>query len=420
MISTGKDRLIVSLVFAVSGILLPGGCSGPRGVWRERSANPADAPPPAGSASYRPADAPRRRLDLAAIEEFLERTNEYHFRNAPLAPLAPAEATPAAMPSVDPTPRARTASSSETIPAPPVLEQHDGALANAQMTLPNRSPERPPPTLPVLQSVSIVVPIAGEPNAHDHERSQTTNAPMDAAPSDQGPLIHQLLTRLQSQAETGADVEAEWRLRLVQLAAGRDNQAVQPSPDLSEGANGLLTALFKTVVALRDRLRNPMSTGTTALEAAEELRYKLAEHMDPVVSTIALCRRVVTFGVYDEMSPADFIAGRTIQTIVYCEIRNFQSQLQEGGLFETRLGTRLELLTTDGQSMWQYEEPDIVDLCRQRRMDFFIAQRVALPPTLPAGEYVLKVLVEDKLSGRAHEAVYPLTLSSAFSVAKGL
>ena len=69
--------------------------------------------------------------------------------------------------------------------------------------------------------------------------------------------------------------------------------------------------------------------------------------------------------------------------------------------------------------MWHYEEPDIEDLCRQRRMDFFIAQRVALPPTLPAGEYVLKVLVEDKLSGRAHEAVYPLTISSGFSAAKG-
>ena len=415
MMSLGKERLVVSLAIAVSGLLLPGGCSGPRGVWRERSGNPADALA-AASAAYRPADPPKRRLDLAAIEEFLERTNEYHFRNVPLAPLAPA----APMPAADPTPRAQTASSSATFPTRPALEQHDGALANARMTLPNRTPERPPPALPVLQSVSIVVPISAEPDGHDHEKSQTTNAPLDAAPSDQGPLIHQLLTRLQSQAEASADVEAEWRLRLVQLAAGRDHQAVQPSPDLSEGANGLLTALFKTVVALRDRMRNPMSTGTTALEAAEELRYKLAEQMDPVVSTIALCRRVVTFGVYDEMSPADFIAGRTIQTIVYCEIRNFQSQPKEGGLFETRLGTRLELLTTDGQSMWQYEEPEIVDLCRQRRMDFFIAQRVALPPTLPAGEYVLKVLVEDKLSGRAHEAVYPLTLSSAFSVAKGL
>lgn len=373
--------------------------------------NLADAPPP-GPTSYRPANAPRRRVNLAAIEEFLERTNEYHIRRAPLAPAAP-------MPVADPTPHVRKASSSATFPTRPALEQNDGALANARMTLPNRSPERPPPTLPVLQSVSIVVPISTEPDAHDHERSQTTNAPLDTAPSDQGPLLNQLLARLQSQAEADADVEAEWRLRLVQLAAGRDDQAVQPSPDLSEGVNGLLTALFKTAVALRDRMRNPMSMGTTALEAADELRRKLAEHMDPVVSSIALCRRVVTFGVYDEMSPADFIAGRTIQTIVYCEIRNFQSQPKEDGLFETRLGTRLELLTTDGQSMWQYEEPEIVDLCRQRRMDFFIAQRIALPPTLPAGDYVLKVLVEDKLSERAHEAVYPLTLSSAFSVAKG-
>ncbi len=43
--------------------------------------------------------------------------------------------------------------------------------------------------------------------------------------------------------------------------------------------------------------------------------------------------------------------------------------------------------------------------------------RIKLPPTLPAGNYVMKLLVEDLLSGRADEASRPLVISSALSMA---
>jgi hypothetical protein len=127
----------------------------------------------------------------------------------------------------------------------------------------------------------------------------------------------------------------------------------------------------------------------------------------------------VTFGSYEEMASEDFVAGRPIQTIVYSEIRNLKAAKNEEGVFETSLSTRLEALTTDGKSVWQREEPEIVDHCRRRRTDFFIAQRITLPPTLPAGEYVLKVLVEDELSGKVGEASQPFTVHSPVSIAKG-
>ena len=272
----------------------------------------------------------------------------------------------------------------------------------------------------MLKSLTILAALPPKQNPSDPPKRQTTNAPLDVSQGGQQPSLDQLLIHLQSQAQAGSDVEAQWRLRLVQLAMGRDDQSLNPSPDLSKGANRLLTALLKTAVAVRDLARSPMSTGLAALETADELRRELADQADPVVSAIALCRRVVTFGVYDEMDEADLVAGSAVQTIVYCEIRNLQSQATGDGLYETRLGTRLELLTAEGRSMWQSEEPEIVDRCRRRRMDFFIAQRVTLPPTLPAGDYVLKVLVEDKLSGRANEATYPLAISSPLSIAKGL
>jgi len=69
--------------------------------------------------------------------------------------------------------------------------------------------------------------------------------------------------------------------------------------------------------------------------------------------------------------------------------------------------------------LWTHEEPEIVDDCRRRRRDFFIAQRVALPANLPAGELVLKVLVTDKQSGKAQESTLPITMSGSSVATRG-
>jgi hypothetical protein len=119
------------------------------------------------------------------------------------------------------------------------------------------------------------------------------------------------------------------------------------------------------------------------------------------------------------MPETDFVAGRTLRTIVYSEIANFGSELTEDGHYRTQLATRLEILTADGRSVWDREEPEIVDLCRRRRNDFFIAQRVTLPPTLPADDYVLKVLVEDRLTGKVDEVAHRFAIRSALSAARG-
>jgi len=71
------------------------------------------------------------------------------------------------------------------------------------------------------------------------------------------------------------------------------------------------------------------------------------------------------------------------------------------------------VLTPDGRSVWQHQEPDIVDTSRQRRNDFFLAQMVALPATLEPGEYVLKVSVQDELSGKSNQAIHRFSVGTA-------
>ena len=74
-------------------------------------------------------------------------------------------------------------------------------------------------------------------------------------------------------------------------------------------------------------------------------------------------------------------------------------------------------MTSDGDSLWRHEQPDIVDNARQRREDFFLAQLVTFPSTLGPGEYVLKVSIEDKAAAKACEAVFPFTIGSPIMTA---
>jgi len=170
---------------------------------------------------------------------------------------------------------------------------------------------------------------------------------------------------------------------------------------------------------VRKVARDPQLAGQEALDTVDELQSALADRVDPEIATIALCRNVTTFGVYDEMESDEFVAGRTLRTIVYSEIENLSAEQTAEGDFRTLLATRLEVLTADGRSVWQHEEPEIEDVCRRRRADFFIAQRISLPPVLGEGDYVLKAFVEDKLSGKANESIYQFHVYSPTSIARG-
>jgi hypothetical protein len=231
--------------------------------------------------------------------------------------------------------------------------------------------------------------------------------------------IDQVISNLKTRAAKTSDFDTEWRLRLIQLAFHRDAEAMKVSRSLAPQTQSLLGALVRTAVAVRRAVRDPLLVGERELNRVKELQELLARRIDLVVTSVALCRKVVTFGVYEELADEALVAGRTTWAIVYSEIRNFQVEQTDDGEYRTHLATRLEVLTEAGRSVWQHQEPDIADLCRQRRTDFFIAQRIELPPTLPAGNYVLKVMVEDKLSGKAGETSYPFALNSAMAVSMG-
>jgi len=281
-------------------------------------------------------------------------------------------------------------------------------------TIPTQTPNQ---ALPVIEAIHVR-PVTTQPAIHHPVVNVTTPnqpPPIQSLPVTGPALVDQFLTFLRSVAETNVNFENEWRYRMANLALNRDADATAISPSLPEDTRALLLMLIRAAQGVRRVARNPLRMDSEALNQVNDLRGALLDQSDLLVSTVAFCQKVITYGAYEEMSPTAFVAGTPTQTIVYSEIDNFQSEQTADNRYLTQLGTRLEILSPTGESLWYHEEPEIVDECRRRRNDFFIAQRVTIPGTIPAGDYVLKVRVEDRLSGRISEGTATFTIHSALT-----
>ncbi len=358
---------------------------------------------------------------LASVAEFLERTAQYQFAEPPAAlhtgpnDAAASVARPIASSYIgrklDPVDFA----------GEPRRDAPNSAVANVQVAIDDFGPERAAPALPVIQTVSIAVSGQSVDEVSDQLEEMATqnaaNGPLDAVEPERSWTVDDVLGRLEAVAAKAGEFEAVWPLKLIQIAFHRDQEASQLPVSLPEATRSIMAAFVRVAVVVRGMARDPRRSGREALQQVDDLRQVLADRADPEVSTVSLCRKVLAYGVYDEMSPADFVAGRATPAIVYAEVRNLRAEPMDDGRHRTVLATRIEVLSADGRSLWKLEEPEIVDICRRRRRDFFVAQRITLPSTLPAGEYVLKVMAEDKLSGRLDEASYPFEMTLALSAA---
>ncbi|UCE60516.1 MAG: hypothetical protein JSU63_01960 [Phycisphaerales bacterium] len=359
---------------------------------------------------------------LAAVEEFLERTNDY--RGSSSEGASPISSIPRLTRLTRTTPRSASPIAAErsSTPAPTVLEGvrisplPKGVVANTHVTLTDASSDGPRVALPLLEFVSIRTAIEPDLGPQEPPQSSTSNQPLGVQPVETVVSTERFVEQLEVRADEDSDFDSLWKVNLVKAALDRLTVPDKVS-GLSADAQRMLTGLVRLIVSARAVARNPQSTAKDALERVEELREVIVDRVDPEIPTVALCRSVVTFGVYDEMESHEFVAGRTLRTIVYCEIDHLSAERTADGQYRTFVGTRLEVLSEDGKSVWEHEEPEIEDVCRRRRSDFFIAQRIALPPLLSEGEYVLKAFVEDKLSGKANESTYRFFVQSPMSIA---
>jgi hypothetical protein len=237
--------------------------------------------------------------------------------------------------------------------------------------------------------------------------SDSTPTPITASTDDYEQKLHKLVQDYPRDLGNQLDYQL---LRLV-----RD----EPTPDLSDVSQltgedrDLLLALMDGLNNFRTAAHNNSNLMLNSkIQPLLEMADRLRSQAQLSIPTVAFCTRVISYGVYQPMIGTKFPASRNNELILYNEAANFTSIQGSDSIWRTRLRQEMVLYTDTGLAAWpdKSNAATFVDQSRNRRHDFFISRRIALPSSLAAGKYVLKITMTDEQSDRVVEASAPLEL----------
>lgn len=181
-----------------------------------------------------------------------------------------------------------------------------------------------------------------------------------------------------------------------------------PSPtelaSLTERDRELLSQMQRFFAELGDQLAGAEDRRQAILGSVTQLAQTLDQRPPLAISSASLCTRVRGFGDYDEFDKASFLAQAQQRLIVYVELDNFTSALNDQQQWVTELAQELVIYSDrDGIPVWSESWQSVVDVTRNKRQDFFTVQLVTLPAALSVGKYYLKVRMRDEATGAMAE-----------------
>jgi hypothetical protein len=97
---------------------------------------------------------------------------------------------------------------------------------------------------------------------------------------------------------------------------------------------------------------------------------------------------------------------------VYAEIGNFHSELSAEGIYRTRLKSTLQVFSAQSpdEPVEVKTYPVTEDFCRNHRRDYFHSYVVDIPVRCTRGGHVMKLVIEDELSGKVGTYPVPFTV----------
>ncbi len=269
-------------------------------------------------------------------------------------------------------------------------------------------------------SPAALATVAAEPSAAPDDLARANRSAGPNVGSAAGDL-RDLLEDLRSQARRHPDsVGAALRLRLAQWSLG-DESPAEDWP-LRDAEKRRLAESIWQVVQAASTMDGPASQTDAQKfqQALESLDLTLRQVQPLRIPRAVLCWSVHNYGNYEALpKPWRFPAGRKNMVVLYCELAGFATEPHpdKPGWYRTLLGERLAILTADGRELWNYQDEQIEDVCRHPRRDFFVPKVLSIPGNLPAGGYVLKVTIRDRLANRVAEANLPFEIAAGASSA---
>jgi hypothetical protein len=123
----------------------------------------------------------------------------------------------------------------------------------------------------------------------------------------------------------------------------------------------------------------------------------LQEQAPLQITGLRLCRKVRGYGDYDpvgaELRPKQGV-------VLYCELNGVGAE-EKDGLYHSRLDATISLEKPGSDApVWSQSLERAVDVCRRRRLDYYVAYRLSLPDSVDPGTYTLTVRQHDAVADR--------------------
>ena len=215
--------------------------------------------------------------------------------------------------------------------------------------------------------------------------------------------------------ERHAHVQRQVQLRLLYLMSDQPQKAQQAVAGISPQEQEFWTDLFwglsnyfGTDANVDDtervgRMLGPLSSAQRHLQDRAKLELR----------NVSLCNRIDAFGAFAPFDRDEFLAGQSV--LVYAELRNFQAQLTDAGIYRTAIKSTVELLRTPGKTgdfevSERIDFPVTEDESRSPRSDYYHSYRIDLPQNLSPGRYSLRLTVVDQLSHKTSTSNVPFAI----------
>ena len=371
---------------------------------------------------------------------------------APPPPMQTTDASPPPPPQPDPPPPSATrpANNPEPLSSPQALAWTTQAYAQEiQPQIKPRPRPAPPDTQPALikeppRSVQWIAPPAsqparlttpfvavGPPATHPlpvsadpsppppapapdvTARLSPQTRPANTLPQDPAPTSDQLETQLARHIrDYPRDLAAQLDYQILQLLRGRQVPQMDAISSLPPEDRELISALMDALSNFRTEVRSADNIllarkARPLLDLADRIRAQTSLR----VPSIAVCQKVYGFGAYEPLPPDRLVPGREV--VVYCEVDNFSSRLNDRNTWQTNLTQEIVLYNDRGQRALVAKREPFADFSRNRRRDFCVARKLLIPASLPPGLYSLTATISDQQVNRMAEATIPIRILSS-------
>lgn len=206
-----------------------------------------------------------------------------------------------------------------------------------------------------------------------------------------------------TQPQTTGEAYLHARQRLLQLAAGNLDAAVEPIPGLSSTEQDYWSQqLFALSTLLDESTQEDVKRRAAAAGMHMGKAFASLQQLGSLsLRNLAFCSEVTAYGAYIERKLRRFKAGEGVA--LYVEVENYRTNKTSEG-YQTVIGSSYKITDKSGNRVDGREFPAVDDLCLSPRRDFHIEYYVTLPERIYPGDYQLELTLTDQLGNKIGNA----------------